>query len=277
MSPAVPAPKAPAPSLFAGMPEPATRWLGRRRFPLDEVGSTNDAAWELLQREGPSAHGAVFYTDRQRAGRGRHGRSWIVPPGRSLALSVCLWPQADQGESLALLPPAAAAAVAETVRSLSGAEARLKWPNDVLVEERKIAGTILEASWAGEKPAGAVLGIGVNLLQEETDWPPELRHSAASLAQVAPRLPEAPVFLSRLLEALESFADSAFGRGPALGPRLEPLWIHRLGERLRVSLFGGEAEGTFAGFGPAGELLLETPGGLRAIRNGDAHRVGRNR
>lgn len=267
----------PFPSLFEGVPEPATRWLGRRRFLLGAVASTNDDARELLQREGPAAHGAAFFTDRQLAGRGRHGRSWTVPPGRSLALSVCLWPPADQGERLSLLPAAAAGAVAETIRRLAGVEARLKWPNDVLVGEKKVAGTILEASWSGERPGGAVLGIGVNLLQRESDWPPVLRETAASLAQVAPRPPEAPAFLARLLEALESFADSALGEGPPLRPRLEPLWIHRPGEVLRVTLPEGEAEGAFAGFGPAGELLLETPGGLRAIRNGDAHRLRRDR
>ncbi len=277
MSPAAPSSEAAPPSLFEGVPEPATRWLGRQRFLLGEVDSTNDPARELLRREGPSAHGAVFFTDRQRAGRGRHGRSWTVPPGRSLALSVCLWPPGDRAAALPLLPAAAAAAVAETVRDLSGVEARLKWPNDVLVGERKLAGTLLEASWAGEKPAGAVLGVGVNLLQRDSDWTPDLRESAASLAQASGRPPEPPVFLARLLEALESYADSAFGEGPALGPRLEPLWVHRFGEILRVSLFEGETEGAFAGFGPSGELLLRTTEGLRAIRNGDARRVGRNR
>lgn len=277
MSPAAPSPEATIPSLFEGVPEPATRWVGRRRFLLGEVDSTNDPARDLLKKEGPAAHGAVFYTDRQRAGRGRHGRSWTVPPGQSLALSVCLWPPPDGAAPLPLLPAAAAAAVAETVRGLSGVEARLKWPNDVLVGERKLAGTLLEAAWAGEKPAGAVLGVGVNLLQRDSDWAPDLREGAVSLVQAAGRPPEARVFLARLLEALESYVDSAFGEAPPLGPRLEPLWVHRLGEPMRVSLLEGETEGTFAGFGPSGELLLRTTEGLRAIRNGDARRVGRNR
>lgn len=266
---------APPSSLFEGLPPPATRWLGVRRFLLPEVGSTNDAARELLQHEGASAHGAAFFTDRQRAGRGRHGRSWTAPPGRSLALSVCLWTAESQKGRLSLLPAAAAGAVAETARELAAVEARLKWPNDVLVNERKLAGTILEASWAGERPAGAVLGVGVNLLQEDADWPPELRGTAVSLAQAALRPVVPSAFLTRLFEALESWVDLAFSEEKALRDRLNPLWVHLPGEGLRVVLPEGEAEGAFAGFGPLGELLLETPSGLRAIRNGDALRLGR--
>ena len=158
--------------------------LGRPRFHLRETTSTNDRARELAARGAP--HGAIVTAGVQTAGRGRQGRTWTAPPGTALLVSIVL------RDAPGLLPLRAGLAVAD----LSGPPARVKWPNDVLVEGRKVAGILAEG-----RPAEGwtVLGIGVNAALDVSALPPELRAGAASLG----RAPEA--VLTELLGALETW------------------------------------------------------------------------
>jgi BirA family biotin operon repressor/biotin-[acetyl-CoA-carboxylase] ligase len=158
--------------------------LGRPRFHLRETTSTNDRARELAARGAP--HGAIVTAGVQTAGRGRQGRTWTAPPGTALLVSIVL------RDAPGLLPLRAGLAVAD----LSGPPARVKWPNDVLVEGRKVAGLLAEG-----RPAEGwtVLGIGVNAALDVSALPPELRAGAASLG----RAPEA--VLTELLGALETW------------------------------------------------------------------------
>jgi BirA family biotin operon repressor/biotin-[acetyl-CoA-carboxylase] ligase len=159
--------------------------LGRPRLHLRSVDSTNARAKDLAAAG--AVHGTLVTATEQTAGRGRQGRSWAAPPGRTLIASVVL---RDFG---ALLPLAAAAAVAD----VAGNDALVKWPNDVLVDGRKVAGILAE----GRPQEGwAVLGIGLNVAVRVEDLPEELRERAGSLglepADVEPTL-------QRLLRALE--------------------------------------------------------------------------
>jgi len=158
--------------------------LGRPRLHLRETTSTNDRARELAARGAP--HGAIVTAGVQTAGRGRQGRTWTAPPGTALLVSIVL------RDAPGLLPLRAGLAVAD----LSGPPARVKWPNDVLVEGRKVAGILAEG-----RPAEGwtVLGIGVNAALDVSALPPELRAGAASLG----RAPEA--VLTELLGALETW------------------------------------------------------------------------
>lgn len=152
---------------------------------LRRIDSTNALARDLAARGAP--HGTLVTASEQFAGRGRQGRGWTVRPGASL---VCSW---VIREPTPLLSLAAGAAVAE----ICGAGARIKWPNDVLIDARKVAGILVEG-----RPAErwAVLGIGINVALTPEDFPPELRERAGSLG-----LSEADVepTLVRLLSALE--------------------------------------------------------------------------
>ena len=159
--------------------------VGNRVLVFEETDSTND----LAARAGDDGlpEGLVIFAECQRAGRGRLGRKWIAPPGQSLLFSVLLrpgvptvrWPE---------LTFCAALAVAETAERLTGQPARVKWPNDVLVSERKVAGILLEAHHR-QQPGFVVVGIGVNVLQQFTDFAPELRERAGSLAMATDGLP----------------------------------------------------------------------------------------
>src|SRR3954449_678311 len=156
--------------------------LGTPRLHFRVTDSTSERA-KALAADAP--HGLLVTAAEQTAGHGRQGRSWSAPAGEAVLMSVVLreWPE--------LLPLAAALAVAET----AGPEARIKWPNDVLVDGRKVAGILVEAR-AGE--GWAVLGIGVNVAVRE--FPEELREIAGSLGRPAT---DVEPFLATLLAALD--------------------------------------------------------------------------
>ena len=141
--------------------------LGRPRVHFRLTDSTNARARELAARGAP--HGTLVTADEQSAGRGRQGRTWTAPRGRALLCSLLI------RDPSRLLPLAAGAAVAEVV----GPDARIKWPNDVLVGGRKVAGILIEAR---PQEGWAVAGIGVNVaLRLPEDVPAELRSTAGTL------------------------------------------------------------------------------------------------
>jgi BirA family biotin operon repressor/biotin-[acetyl-CoA-carboxylase] ligase len=159
--------------------------LGRPRRHERVTDSTSDVARALAATGAP--HGTLVTATEQRAGRGRQGRTWSAPPGRALLMSLVLreWPR--------LLPIAGALAVAD----VAGPAAAIKWPNDVLLDGRKLAGILAEAR---PQEGWAVLGIGVNVAVREKDLPAELRGRAASLG-LEPHAIEP--LLDALLRALE--------------------------------------------------------------------------
>jgi BirA family biotin operon repressor/biotin-[acetyl-CoA-carboxylase] ligase len=223
--------------------------LGRPRLHLRETGSTNDRARELAAAGAP--HGTLVTAGAQTAGRGRQGRAWAAPPGRALLMSLVL------REAHPLLPRAAAVAVAEAV----GEEARIKWPNDVQLDGRKVAGILAE----GRPQEGwAVLGIGVNIAIRIEDLPPELHGTAGTLGREPS---DVEPFLANLLRSLE--------RALALAPAdLLDSW------RARDALLGREVTwsggtGRAAGIDGEGRLVVELQdGGRTALDAGEVHLGG---
>jgi BirA family transcriptional regulator, biotin operon repressor / biotin---[acetyl-CoA-carboxylase] ligase len=220
--------------------------LGHPRLHLRGTGSTNDRARALAAAGAP--HGTLVTASEQSAGRGRQGRSWSAPAGHALLMSVVL------REPRPLLPLAAAVAVA----GAAGDEARIKWPNDVLVDGRKVSGILAE----GRPQEGwAVLGIGVNVAVRIDDLPPELHGTAGTLgrepADVEP-------FLAVLIEQLE--------RTLAL-PSAELLDAWRTRDALRGhEVRWAAGTGTAAGIDGEGRLIVELPGGGRtALDAGEVH------
>jgi BirA family transcriptional regulator, biotin operon repressor / biotin---[acetyl-CoA-carboxylase] ligase len=170
----------------------AARWVGRRVVVWQRVTSTND----LATRAGGSRSndGLVILAEEQTAGRGRQGRAWSAPPRTSILMSVLLFPprhlmpgDASDWTAQAWLTALGAIAAAEVVSSWIGQPARIKWPNDVRVQGRKVAGILVERSLAPDRgpaaePAwGAVIGIGLNANLAHQDFPPELAGLATSL------------------------------------------------------------------------------------------------
>jgi len=188
----------------------STLLIGSQVLIAPEVGSTNDWAKEELARG--ASEGLVVIADRQSAGRGRHGRSWVSPPGQGLYLSVLLTPQVER-DHLPLLTLMAAVAAARAVRNFTRAPLGLKWPNDLLVGPRKLGGVLLEYC-PGARP-GVVLGIGLNV--NNRVFPEDIESIATSLAiengAPADRLAVLRSLLSCLDEEYESFL---LGGGPAI-------------------------------------------------------------
>ena len=136
--------------------------------------STNARARELVEAEAP--HGTVVTADAQTAGRGRQGRSWTAPPGKALLYSAILRPL---DERHLLLPLSVPLAVCEVAEELAPAiECQIKWPNDVWVDGRKLAGVLIEAK---PQDGWAVIGVGLNLSITRKEFPPELRDTAVSI------------------------------------------------------------------------------------------------
>jgi BirA family biotin operon repressor/biotin-[acetyl-CoA-carboxylase] ligase len=155
-----------------------SRVIGRSLRVVAEVGSTNDAAMEA-GRQG-AEEGLVILADRQSAGRGRRGRTWVSPPGVGLYTSVLLRPR-QPPTGLPLLTLVAGLGVVEAIEAIAGVAARLKWPNDVSVEGRKVGGILAETASADEKVSHIAIGIGINVNHGPGTLPEELFPAATSL------------------------------------------------------------------------------------------------
>jgi BirA family biotin operon repressor/biotin-[acetyl-CoA-carboxylase] ligase len=163
---------------------------------LDRVESTQTIAFALAAEGAPE--GTVVVADSQGAGRGRRGRAWVDEPGASLLASIVMRPRLEPAR-LPGLSLAAAVAVADALTRTAGVTPRLKWPNDVLVGGRKLAGILLESRLAGDR-ATTVVGIGVNLTQRV--FPADLAQTATSLWLVSGRRVDRDSLLAALLDAL---------------------------------------------------------------------------
>lgn len=222
------------------------------RFGEPYLWSASCASTQDVLRDAALPEGAVAVTEHQTAGRGRRGRRWEDEPGASLLLSVLLRPSGVVAPQLSLV---CALAVAEAVEAAGGLEARVKWPNDVLVDGRKVAGILLE----GHGDA-VVCGIGVNVGQTERQLPAGAR-GAASLRTLTGRAHDRASLLVDLLGRVERHYDAwrAGGLAPLL-PELE----RRDALRDRAISVGG-VSGTAGGFAVDGRLRVVATDGAEAL------------
>ncbi|HVQ24790.1 MAG TPA: biotin--[acetyl-CoA-carboxylase] ligase, partial [Planctomycetota bacterium] len=199
----------------------------------DELGSTSDRLKDLARAGAPAW--TVVVGERQTGGRGREGRTWQSPKG-GLYLSVLLRPASER---VSLIPLAAGIAVAEAVLEF-GVRAELKWPNDVLVSGRKLAGILAEASSSGSGVEWVVLGVGVNVAVELEALPEPLRQSATSLAACgardAPPSAVAAAALARLSVWYDALRTEPARVVAAWRAQAVPWW----GELVEVRTAGGD-------------------------------------
>ena len=174
--------------------------IGRRIIVLESTGSTNDFLRQMLVPELPE--GLVVFAEAQTAGRGQRGNRWASAPYLGLWFSILLRPVLPIAQS-ARLTNWAAAAVAATIRSQTPLVPTIKLPNDVYVDGRKVAGVLVETKAGAGPQFDAIIGMGVNLNQEDEDFPVELRGRAASLALVLGQKIGRAAFAVALLRELE--------------------------------------------------------------------------
>lgn len=224
-------------------------------------------------RVGTASAGAVLVADHQTAGRGRLDRTWVSPPGSALTFSVLLAPDRVPVGRWPWLPLLVGIAVSEAVRRVAGVETALKWPNDVLVGERKLAGILIERVETS-RGAFAVVGVGVNVSLAEEDLPVP---AATSLLLEDADTVDRTVVLREILRSLEALYVQwqADGGDPANG--LHEAYVRRcatIGRTVRVDLpTGGQVLGEAAGVDGDGRLEVRTSHGPRTLGAGDVVHV----
>jgi BirA family biotin operon repressor/biotin-[acetyl-CoA-carboxylase] ligase len=258
-----------APALTAAAIGARTAWLARSIEWFAEIDSTNRHALAIASQGAP--HGTAVIAEAQSAGRGRLGRSFFSPPRANLYVSFVLRPR-GAAATLGTLPLAAGVGLAETVAAElgDGARVELKWPNDVLVDGKKVSGILVERASASPD-APLVLGIGVNLNVDPATFPDDFRARASSLSARAGRPIDRARFAAELFERLEGALDAhAAGGFAALRERFDA-FFRMTGRRVRVADAAERVrEGLVLGVGADGSLRLGTyDGGEERLLAGD--------
>lgn len=200
-------------NLGAGL---TTEFLGHTHEHHTELTSTNDRASAWARAGAP--HGALVTAERQTAGRGRRGRTWSSPPGGDIYASVVVRPR-SAAAGLGALGLAAAVGLREGLGAM-GVPVRIKWPNDLLVAGRKVAGILCEMRWVGSTPE-VVVGFGINVAREV--FPAELGHATSIATVLGDANPGRVRALQSVLSGLENALDAFVGGGfAAIRDRYEP-------------------------------------------------------
>jgi BirA family biotin operon repressor/biotin-[acetyl-CoA-carboxylase] ligase len=220
--------------------------FGQALYVFDAVDSTNSTAGALAQAG--AAEGTLVVADHQRRGRGRGGTSWSTPAGSAIALSLVLRPSANHPLRWIGL---GAVAVVEGLRE-EGLSAWIKWPNDVLLEGRKVAGVLAEAAWQGDLLSHLVLGIGVNVRPGSVPTQ-ELAYPATCVDAHAGRSVDRSALIANIVGSLAAWYANLESAS------FWQFWEDRLahkGQRVRVEWGEETREGRLLGLGPEGEARL---------------------
>lgn len=253
----------------------ATSRIGRRVRCVATTTSTNDLAWEAADREGDGADGLAILAEHQRAGRGRRGNRWLAPPHTSILCSVIVWvpPTPMQG---GLLTRTTAVAVAEAIEGQCRLSVGIRWPNDLVVEDLKVAGILVEARPVTDGMGPAVIGVGINCVQEAEAFPPDIRAGAASLAMLGADV-DRTLLARGLLERLDHAVARMAGDGAEEIREEAARRCRTLGRWITVSDGDGTFSGEVLGLDPDYELVLRSAeGGVRRFAAMTTHVVAEN-
>lgn len=218
---------------------------------FDAIGSTNDFGFERAAAGAPDM--TVITAFEQTKGRGRMQRKWITVPGASVPMTVIIRPTETEMEYLNLFSPLTGLAVHEALRECRDIESEIKWPNDVLLNRRKISGILCETQWEGSKLNALILGVGINLYHGSAPEIPDITYPASSVEDetgtVIPRLEWIPAFLTQLIR-LRPLLGS-----PEFFERWEKVLAYK-GETARLVRPDGSSElSTVTGIAPDGSLI----------------------
>jgi BirA family biotin operon repressor/biotin-[acetyl-CoA-carboxylase] ligase len=243
--------------------------LARPLYWFETTGSTNDVAAQLAQ-DG-AGEGTTVVAEAQTSGRGRHGRSWFSPPGAGLYVSVVLRPAHSRVRAAGpstLLTLASGVAVAEAVRVVTGLPAEIKWPNDVVLGRRKLAGILAESTAQSGELQFVVLGIGVNL--RTAAYPPELASRATSIEAETGRAADRGIVLAEILGALsERYSDLRAGRFDAILSAWRRLAPSLPAAPVEWDSPKGTLRGRAEGIGDDGALLVSVDGHIERVVAGE--------
>jgi len=229
--------------------------IGKRIATLSEAVSSNNVAFKMA--EDGAEDGSVVIAESQTGGKGRLGRNWASPPRVNLYCSIILRPpiQPVAAPQLTFL---SVIAVARAIEQLTTLKARIKWPNDILIEGKKVAGLLNEMSAETDKVNFVILGIGVNLNMTAEQFPDDLRHAATSIFMESGEKVDRNLFARVMLQELDNLYTKFLAEGYASARRewLERSWLE--GAMVTVTDNNSVKSGRVTGIDEYGALLLDT-------------------
>lgn len=234
-----------------------SQWAGRRLHYFDSLGSTNAQA--KLEAEAGAAHGTLVVTDMQTAGRGRRGRDWSSPAGTNVYFTLILRPdcEPDQASMLTLVM---ALAVAKGIAQVTGLQADIKWPNDIVVNGKKVCGILTEMSLEQDYIQYLVTGVGINVRRQ--DFAPDIVNKATALEMEGAGSVNRAELIAAIMKAYEESYQvfQATGSLAKLRDSYDSMLVNR-GRQVVILDPKGDYEGIARGIDDAGQLLVELPSG----------------
>lgn len=244
-----------------------SRWLGRIVCFLREVDSTNDLLVKLAEQAVPQ--GTVVVADFQTAGKGRQGRTWSAPPQTGLLFSYLIYLGLDT-QNIPLITLAAAVGTARGLHRLTGIRPGIKWPNDIIVNGKKICGILAESRLGHDLNGWVIVGIGINVHIQDHEWPEDLRTTAASIFQLTDKRFTRNEVFKAVCEENEKELEVFFAGDT---PRVIQNWKEysvTLGEDVDVFLPTEILRGNACGITSSGGLMIrEENGTVRTIYMGE--------
>lgn len=234
-----------------------TNWAGGKLVYLDEVDSTNNYARKLA--EDGVQHGTLVVADYQNGGKGRRGRTWVMPHRKAIAMSLIVRPDI-RPEKASMMTLVTGMAVAEAIKKVTGLDTKIKWPNDIVINGKKISGILTEMSAEMDGINYVVIGIGINA--NFTEFPEELRETATSLQQQLGYPVDRGAIICMTMKIFEiyyeRFMETQSMKG--LAEEYQQMLVN-LDRQVRVLEPGNEYSGVARGIDETGQLLVEKENG----------------
>lgn len=243
-----------------------TAWIGQRLECFDVIGSTNTTAMQMAEEGAP--HGTLVVADRQDNGKGRRGRGWVMPAGIAIAMSIVLKPEELQPGNAPMLTLVSALAVVRAIGEQTGLKAAIKWPNDIVIDGKKVCGILTEMSTQIDYINHIVVGIGINVHNEQ--FSEDLSDRAISLFLASGRHYSRAALVEAVCEHFEHYYET-FMRTQDLSGLQAEYDRYMVNKDRQVCILDprGEYEGKALGITERGELLVETSEGVRKVDSGE--------
>jgi len=237
-----------------------TTILGRDFNYHPQTNSTNKDAWQYTQNS--SGHGSLFLTDNQTGGKGRRDNKWVSTPDKSLTFSFILHSELEL-EKMGLLPLLTGISIVKGITAATAIQTGLKWPNDIMLNEKKMGGILIESKQT-EHGLGVVVGVGLNINENAQDIPHTLRNNAISLAMFSRQTHSREQILSAILNEFETLYNNQMDS-------IIPLWTdHCIHQDREVSFHSekGKQQGIFQGISSLGHAEIQINGKTQTFPSG---------
>ena len=237
-----------------------TTILGREFNYHPQTNSTNEDAWQYTQNS--SGHGSLFLTDNQTGGKGRRDNKWVSTPEKSLTFSFILHSELEL-EKMGLLPLLTGISIVKGITATTAIQTGLKWPNDIMLNEKKMGGILIESKQTGHG-LGVVVGVGLNINENAQDIPHALSDNAISLAMFSRQTHSREQILSAILNEFETLYNNQMDS-------IIPLWTdHCIHQDREVSFHSekGKQKGIFQGISSQGHAEIQINGKTQTFPSG---------